>query len=168
MRLIKRITSLRLIINAAVSSLPSLTWALLMLALLEATFAIIAANTWGAQEPTLATFTSALFSVTAAAALLRLGQEMAAWRRSAVAVWRHGGVAAWQRLPLLGTEGNLLKRPGRPPGGPHDCRDAASCGRAHTLGPVRLLGPVRWGPVRWGPVRWGPVRWGRMAAHGAA
>ncbi len=63
MRLIKRITSLRLIINAAVSSLPSLTSALLMLALLEATFAIIAKNSWGTQEPTLAKFDSALFSV---------------------------------------------------------------------------------------------------------
>lgn len=63
MRLIKRITSLRLIINAAVSSLPALIGALLMLALLEATFAIIAANTWGDREPTLATFGSALFSV---------------------------------------------------------------------------------------------------------
>ena len=66
MRLIKRVTSLRLIINAAVSSLPALRWALLMMLLLEATFAIIAANTWGNQEPTLATFTSALFSVTPA------------------------------------------------------------------------------------------------------
>ena len=63
MRLIKRITSLRLILNALLASLIPVSGALLILFLVMAVFAIIGTNTWGDREPLLGSFSSALFTV---------------------------------------------------------------------------------------------------------
>ena len=63
MRLIKRIKSLRLILNALLASLLPVSGALLILFLVMAVFAIIGANTWADSEPLFGSFSSALFTV---------------------------------------------------------------------------------------------------------
>ena len=85
MRLIKRISTLRMILNAIAACVWPLLGAITILFLVIAAFAIIATDAWGDQDENLARFSSSLFTVRRqldVACIMNLypNDQIAAWK----------------------------------------------------------------------------------------